>query len=377
MPDKRSCVTGQNSAKIHCLKKAGEKAPKVQSPKYNNRTLSTNRRQTGLSCSPDKVRISTENYHISDAKNLTLHQAPVPATEPDLRQPYLFTDKAGKDYLAQKAVLNTDQFNLTIYPDRLVLQFNPNKVLHAYQLATGRTERNKAIDLILVNLRQAGIDADFEQARLSRLDLAKQDKLRYPLLIYHPVLSGLKGTRKTNRQYGDSYYYANKSIGSVVYDKGNELNMLDLQNLIRLEHQAKNSDAVNRHFKLITLQDLKDAEPDFLNDGYNTYLRNHIFRYNTGNDLKRLSADQYLKHLAGAESRFISKFINYLGCQVIPELYGSVESFCKRLEPLCSRQHIHKVRHEINRQILEQQQLMNSNRPSVQDLYAELYRFAC
>lgn len=157
--------------------------------------------------------------------------------------PLLFVTDSGDPVRGNKAMLNTDKFNFSAIGSGALLQFNPSKPYHPYELCGSSDELAKRVEVVTSELESYGISGDWKSAKITRLDFAKNVHLDTPLVNYTQSLNLVNFARSRRQaQYPDGYLTGNNSRGLIIYNKSLESNLKE-QGITRGELQLKNSDA--------------------------------------------------------------------------------------------------------------------------------------
>lgn len=242
----------------------------------------------------DKIELFTPDFEVMDAFSRQF------AIDETIRQgetrdhiPYLFTDKKGNEVRAHKIYHNSKLTGANYTMSRmgkdghlsLSFRWNPSKMNHPYFLADIESEAiTKSIQRMEAELSAIGIKANLYDAKLSRVDLAKQAQMRQNIYEYEPVFRTLEGRRLKSKIYETAYSFANKSTECVFYDKIAEMkahkldaNLQGEKNLMRCEVKAKKTESIGSVLNISTLNDLLQMSNDAANHVYVRYLERKIF----------------------------------------------------------------------------------------------------
>jgi hypothetical protein len=174
----------------------------------------------------------------------------------------------------------------------LLIQFNPSKILHPFELNTDPAKLSDVVDQVKTLLHDLTIDVDIDRMKLFRVDLAKQAVMNQPVQAFTFAFSAIQGKRMSNRiQYPDGFEVGNKSRMSVFYDKYTERMKAGVtgvpENLLRNECRwtGKAVGNVNIGLGIGTLHDLRTSDPEYLTDRYNRFLLADVFRTGDGHQM--------------------------------------------------------------------------------------------
>ena len=353
------------------------KAPKgEQSPVYNNRTLLLYEQHHHLA-SVDTIKLSTNDFHIDASSPIQVQPHTISLSGESEERTPLFRDSSGKEHFGQKAFLNSDKCQLTVKNGYLFIQTNINKLSHYYQLQTDRSRRESDFRSLTHEVQEAGIDCDFDEMSVSRLDLCKQKPLQHTLRTYHTVFSALSAKRQMSRMHGDTFLFMNKSRATQFYDKGAEQDIPDVQNLIRAETQLRNSKTVQRHTPFKTLSQVLRAETEELTAIYNRQLQDTIFA-KTKDDVDISQDLQLIKMLQERYPRaFIDKYLSLIGIPELIRRYQTVDAFCDALLQIgVERTAVYRRKKSLSAHYQHYQLLMEQAKKESERLYSEIYSFA-
>lgn len=195
----------------------------------------------------------------------------------------LFRDKAGRQFEGAGAYDNSELYNLNINRYGLNLIFNPSKPYHPHHLCTGDEVLQERTERVFNDLYRKGIKADWLQARLTRIDLARNAEMEHPCVAYTPVFSLLRVPRsKRQATYPDGYGTGNNRFGFNAYNKGKELRPehkeYDQDNLMRQELQFKHKDVIAKKLHVVSVNDMYEAGMEQLNKCYQDTMRGEVYK---------------------------------------------------------------------------------------------------
>lgn len=296
----------------------------------------------------DKVKIFTKKFRVRtpELTGIQVRQCAVDLATGKSNNQLLFGSENDKLYYGKDAIKNTKLYNLTITPKGLILQFNPSKPYHPYELVDDDQDFNQRFFNVVEDLEQSGISADWDMANLTRVDVSRNVQLLNPVMAYSTVFPYFQMKRaKYNRQYPDGYSTVNDNWGMIMYDKGRETRQFhDDENpvqpyqgndLLRCELQFKRNRSALKKLSVGTVRDIFRTGIDALGDAYRETLINDFFK---GQDhiTEQLSYAwhhelEVLKKLRDESPRtainrhlFMLTYHLFEEKQITPELYGLV-----------------------------------------------------
>jgi hypothetical protein len=165
----------------------------------------------------------------------------------------------GERYLTgQRATYNTDDFQLTIAPDRgggapnCILQWSGRVFSGSNEVPLDRERLSDVARRVEVELRDVGLSFPVDKAQLTRVDLAKNVELSQPVAAYTPVFGALQGRKSMNKQDfgGTGFLMGNTQRQVAFYDKGAEMHAKGMEldecpiNTVRPEARLMKSHSV-------------------------------------------------------------------------------------------------------------------------------------
>lgn len=130
-----------------------------------------------------------------------------------------------------KATHNTDDYNLTISPDRgggppnCVLHWSARAFAGSNEVPMDRDRVAQSARDVRNELSELGLDFPIEKARLVRVDLAKNVELAHSVACYTPVFGALSARKSVDKQDfgGTGFLMRNTQRQIAFYDKGAEM----------------------------------------------------------------------------------------------------------------------------------------------------------
>jgi hypothetical protein len=186
---------------------------------------------------------------------------------------------------------NEENYNATIEEfrgtDYLKISFNPSKKWHDYLLTTDPNLIADQLIEIENGLKEDRVELDYEKAKISRLDIAKNIKLDHPLPHYHNTFDSYQGKRQIKKVHHDSRYWGNGQHQYIVYNKSQEAYDRNVEipyGISRGELRILTQDKVESIFGSNSLGNIISMEEPYV-EKYNDYIKNTIFRENQYNQL--------------------------------------------------------------------------------------------
>ena len=212
----------------------------------------------------------------------------------------------------------------------LSLHYNPSTLDHEYELTK---DLERSWERVKRQLDDIGIQWNEEGARITRTDLTKQRVMEHPSYVYTNAMGLVRGKRMGTRQYGtNAVEVKNTQRGLVCYDKALQLHEMKgieaPKNLLRMEARWNSSKAVGAlgtGLHLTNVGELVKASTAHLEDCYNKFLSNHIFRTEgeqlTLDLVKEKDVLTYFRqnHERGAFNAYVSSF----GIPSLVEKFGA------------------------------------------------------
>jgi hypothetical protein len=172
--------------------------------------------------SVDTLRLNLQDYQVDSNANIFISPGLIDYATGEQQQTVLFYD-GDEPVKGAKAILNTSRYNVTLTNNGAFLQCSVPKIFHgANDRPVTGDQVHQVIDLLQTDLKEKGVHTNLQGAKLSRVDLFKQDTFRYSFLDYVPVFAMLNGKRQQKRDYGTTFLYGNTQRELCVYDKGVE-----------------------------------------------------------------------------------------------------------------------------------------------------------
>jgi hypothetical protein len=171
----------------------------------------------------------------------------------------------------QKATFNTDDYQVTIAPDRgggapnCIVQWSGRAFAGSNEVPMDKDTVVEVASRVKESLSEAGLIFPMEKARLVRVDLAKNVEMSHPVASYTPVFGALQGRKSMNKQDfgGTGFLMGNTQRQVVLYDKGAEMHAKGIEldecpvNTLRPECRLMKGRVVRDTLGVETLEDLR------------------------------------------------------------------------------------------------------------------------
>ena len=317
----------------------------------------------------DKIVLKTTDFQVKKAEmsGLTVQPASINLSTGEDQNVPLFTDKYGQRISGQKAFLNTELHQTTV--DRwgyITVQFSPLKAVHGYHVASTDEVLQDRIKTVLKDLTDHGINANWHESTLHRIDVARNVFMSDPVSAYGNVYSWINAKRsKRQTQYPDGFSTGNDSYGVIFYNKGLESKEYKADgyvpymkdNLLRGELQFKRSKSIQSVFGCKTLDHIRQSGIIHFQNEYRSVMQDRIFRQKTFSNQYSFSFTDHVSLLVflkeKSERTAISKFFQVHAVSVIMQTYGSLQNLKKVFEQAGF------TRNTIDRQIKQVKELID------------------
>ncbi len=169
-----------------------------------------------------------------------------------------------------RATYNTDDFQLTIAPDRgggapnCILQWSARAFSGSNEQPQDREQVEQCARDVGLSLAEVGLHFPMTAARLVRADLAQNVELSQPVAAYTPVFGALQGRKSMDKQDfgGTGFLMGNTQRQVAFYDKGAEMHAKGAEldecpvNTVRPEARLMKGHSVRNALGAETLPDL-------------------------------------------------------------------------------------------------------------------------
>jgi len=215
----------------------------------------------------DSIKLRIQTYGLCPTSDLQLQKAPVDIKTGEAKDILLYNAN-GLKLEGQKAYKNTDLYNLDLSVNGMFVKFSVPKVVNGNNdIPVDDIMTRKALQTVQEDLQKNDIKIDIDSAKLSRVDLFRQQKTAGNFLDYVPVFQFLRGTRLAKRDYGTSFLFYNSQREICFYDK-------DQERAIKqgLKH-IPTSNNVRAEVRLLSHRPISKTGLDVVSDIFNNYGR--------------------------------------------------------------------------------------------------------
>ena len=249
----------------------------------------------------------------------------------------LFKDRYGVEVNGSKAFRNADLYQATMNGRGLVVQFNPSKPYHPFNLVSDDMVLGERVQNVFNDLMKKGVNANWNEALLIRMDLAKNVLMDNPVNTYGTAFSWINLKRsKYVRQYPSGYGTSNDSWGATFYDKGEESGQYEGNNLLRGELQFK------KHRKIVDtigckyIGQLGSLGMGAMQDIYRDTMRDKVLRVSEYSNQQTIQFENEVKVLERlkeeSERTAIGRHIQLMGMAHFIQIYKSPKGYADLLE---------------------------------------------
>jgi hypothetical protein len=286
--------------------------------------------ETNTSFGIDKVKLHTKQFHV---RELNLEKGWVgvpPRIQLNSKSDVWYVTGQGQELNEEKWYNNIGPAIVEVKQGGLGIHYNPSTIDHNFELTK---DLSRSWEQVKHQLDDLGIQWEEDSCPMTRVDLTKQRVMQHPSYVYTNALGMVKGKRMNSRTYGsNAVEVRNTQRALVCYDKTLQLreqkNVTDApNNLLRMEARwtsKKSIGALHQGLHLTNVGQLVTASTAHLEDCYNKFLTNNVFR----TDGEQLSLDlvterdvltYYLnRHERGAFKQYVSSF----GIPTMVEKFG-------------------------------------------------------
>jgi hypothetical protein len=285
----------------------------------------------------DKVRLFIQDYQIKDAtrSGFSVQPSIQSLDTGQCNDELLFVDGGGLRVSGAKAFRNESLYQATITSSGLIVQVNPSKPYHPFNLVSDTSVFNDRMNTVFTSLRNNGIMFNQNESKLTRLDVSRNVFLAQPCSSYGQLWPWINQKRSKHiKQYPDGYGTGNDSWGTIFYDKGKESGQYEGNNLLRAEIQFKRSRTIVNSIGVNTYGQLSSYGIEPIQAVYKDYMTNKVLQVSEGANNHTIKFDdevQVLKKLrADSERSAITRYLQLLGMPYFletyrtPEIYGQV-----------------------------------------------------
>lgn len=353
----------------------------------------------------DKLEFTSQDFKVQDwgifksYPRLGLGKEPYKPKDVD----YLLTDSKGDPCYHQKLIWNPSieskfgdsNFNLTINQFGFNMTLNPSKYeadkrSHIHPISDTDLMVDRVLNTTKFINENLGIDFDTYALKLSRVDVTRNLMVKYQVRDYADIFELMQLPRSTQTQkFPSGFLGGNGSRGLLIYDKIEQIKnqnkdknlcsqLVDMygNHLMRVEVQAKRSNAVKSCFGIKCFGDLASVGIPHLQTQYKKIWQQDVFK-GKSMDLRQIQFDnlvaQMLEMKQISPRSWFTKLASLYGVtQLIVDAggYANLISACK--EVVGNRMALARCRNEIKSMMNTKQRLSQSD--SLTKMYDEIYR---
>lgn len=286
----------------------------------------------------DKFKLFVQDYRIKDAtrSGFLVQPGTIDLETGTTSDRLLFQDRGGVQIQGAKAIRNTDFYQATITENGLIVQFNPSKPWHPFDLVSDDDTLQHRGQIVFNDLQSKGVNASWEQALLTRIDVARNVLLNGSVKSYNSVWPWINQKRsKYVRQYPSGYGTGNDTWGTIFYDKGEETGMYDGNNLLRAEIQLKRNRAIVDAIGCKVYGQIKQAGMTAIQDVYRTYMQDRVLRVCGGENQHSIQYNDEIevlkKLMLNSPRTAIGRYMQLMGIPDFIDKYGTPEVYAQVL----------------------------------------------
>lgn len=328
----------------------------------------------------DKIKLFIPDYRIKDSTKSGFLVVPgtVDLSTGESMDKDLFKDIGGTTVRGTKAIRNTDYYQSTITESGLIVQMNPSKPWHPFELVNDDDILNERMNVVFKDLKNNGILASWNNSKLTRIDIARNVLLSGSVSSFGQVWPWINQKRsKYVRQYPDGYGTGNDSWGTIFYDKGKESGQYPGNDLLRAEIQFKRGRTIVESLGCKHYSQLFELGLKSIQDIYRSTMSTKVLKPVQGMDQFAISYSdeiEVLKKLYSKSPRTaISKHLQLIGIPNFLETYRSPDMYGEILiQSGFSRMTVNRQLKQIRKQIELHTILYKDQRNTVGKLLREL-----
>lgn len=269
------------------------------------------------------LRTIPGEFDISKSTPLEVYPARYKLDNGEVKNDFKLFDLEGEEITGSKAILNRDNYQVTIDSRGLYIQLSIPKYARGsnYKLSDVN-ETREVINDLEKSLFSEGIKLNIKNAIPSRLDACRNVQTKLSTGNYFSFIPSLGGSR-LNQKSGYSegvkrtgYQWGNSQQEIVCYDKRVEMETRKEslagipKNVLRFEHRLRKGRKIKNALGFNTLNDLLN-EFGSIEENYHKVLKETIFKYEPED--KRLfqsrTIEDYLLHALTNYTR--NKYLNF------------------------------------------------------------------
>ncbi len=284
-------------------------------------------------------------------------------------------------------------FSLNLVQAGMSIEWNPAKLTkdtgsHIHPVSDDRTLATRN-DSVFQRLAELGIQADYREAKLTRIDICRNMLMNDTASAYRPSfdLIHLPRAKKDSAVYPDGIRLSTDRRTLNIYNKGREVADESIRKafenkLLRIESQFKAFDAVKATTGIRCIKDLEDSRfgIEYQQNKWRAYLKKDIFKLRPIFEKQTyLPFDSFHELMEQSRQRFGKNFLFKALLASVPDLESHLQMIggLKTIESILSESLSAPGRKKAIRHI---QEVMDLSRKSIHapvsvlDMYHELYR---
>ena len=287
----------------------------------------------------DKLTLFVQDFSVKSNSNsgFLVQPSPIDLSTGETTDKVLFVDRYGVEVKGSKAYQNTDHYQATVNGrGGLVVQFNPSKPYHPYNLVSDDRVLDERIQNVFNDLMQKGVNANWKEALLIRMDVAKNVLMDNPVSAYGDAWKWINQKRSKHvRQYPSGYGTSNDSWGAIFYDKGEESGQYDGNNFMRGELQFKEHRKIISTFGCKHVGQLGSLGMGAIQEIYRDTMRDKVLKVSKYSNQETIQFESEVKVLERLKGEYkksaISKHIQLMGMAHFIQIYKSPEGYAPLL----------------------------------------------
>lgn len=286
-------------------------------------------------------------------------------------------------------------FSINLVQAGMSVEWNPAKLTtdtgsHIHPVTDDRTLASRN-DSVFQRLAELGIQADFREAQITRIDICRNMLMNDIASAYRPSyeLLHMPRSRRDSVVYPDGIRLSTERRTLNIYNKGREVSDENIRKafddrLVRIESQFKKADAVKPTTGIRNIRDLEDPRfgIEYQQNRWRAYLKKDIFKLRAIVDNQvHIPFDSLRELMEQGRQKWGKNFFLKTLLGTFPDLEGHIRMLggLRNIENILVPYMTKTGRKKQMKQIYEIMDLsrMSAHSPvSVLDMYHELYRKA-
>lgn len=223
----------------------------------------------------DKLKLFTDGFEVGNIKNWNIQGHTKKAGANEIEPTALFSVN-GEPIYGAAAYVNKPGYSATIKYGKLVVEFNPSKCFHDFNLTADQDKIGTAIQRIQSDIKETLFtDVDLMSTAVGRMDLTAQAVMSKTVPHYDQIIKGARSLKRAPKtEYPHGFLMGNKTRQLCTYDKGLKLDYdqgfkgTDASNLLRVETRSLTASAIKEHTPFKYIADVLTAQPGQFKDTY-------------------------------------------------------------------------------------------------------------